>query len=218
MKSKHQARRRRRKLVILNHPLIDQDMLVLRDKRTGHIVFREAMKRVSRIVALEALSDIPVTYKAADTPLARMRGRCVKGSVVFIPVLRAGLGLVEGFLDVFPSATVGHVGVYRNEDTLDPVEYLVRLPSRLRQSATIVLDPMLATGGSACATIALAKGQGATNLTLATIIAAPEGIARVRKEHPDVRLITCAVDKKLNEKGFIVPGLGDAGDRLFGTL
>jgi uracil phosphoribosyltransferase len=210
--------KRRRRVCILYHPLIDTDMLVLRDRKTTHIGFRDALRRIARILAVDALMDMPVAYKPVRTPLARIRGRSVKGEVVFLPVLRAGLGLLDGFLDVFPSARVGHVGVYRDEDTLEPVEYLVRLPSAMARALTVVLDPMLATGGSASATLSIAKKHGARNLILASVIAAPEGVARLRRDHPDVRVITCAVDRKLNDKGFIMPGLGDAGDRLFGTL
>ncbi len=204
-------------VTVLGHPLVAADLTMLRDKRTGPAEFRAALERVSHHLGVAALSGIPTSPRPVVTPLTKAKGQEVSGRVILAPVLRAGLGLLKGFLDVYPHCSVGHIGVYRDERTLAPVHYYVRLPKDLRGSYTVILDPMLATGGSAVAAIEMMRKRNARTIVLATLLAAPEGIRRVRKEHPGVRIITCAIDSRLNSRGFIVPGLGDAGDRMFGT-
>jgi len=179
--------------------------------------FRDTLRRLSGFIAVEALEGLGTRSVTVRTPLSPAKGWEVQQRVVLIPVLRAGLGLLEGFIDIYPDASVGHVGLYRDESTLKPVEYYVKLPATAGKSYVIVLDPMLATGGSASATLSLLRRKGIRRVVLATLISAPEGIARVQKEFREVHIVTCAIDKHLNAKGFIVPGLGDAGDRLFGT-
>lgn len=211
------SRGRRQAAQVLDHPLLRSGMTILRDERTTMRTFRETLRRMSRLIAMDALADLRTRSISVQTPLARAKGWEVGQDIVLVPVLRAGLGLLDGFLDIVPEARVGHVGLYRDEETLEPVEYYVNLPTSAQSAYVVVLDPMLATGGSAVATLSLLRRKGIRRPVLATLIAAPEGIARVQKELPSVRIITCAIDARLNEKGFIVPGLGDAGDRLFGT-
>jgi uracil phosphoribosyltransferase len=175
------------------------------------------MKCISSLVAAEVTRDVKLSPTPIVTPLAKTRGYSIAESVAVIPVLRAGLGMVEGFLSVLPDARVGHVGLYRNEKTLEPVEYYVKIPRGLSKSLVLLLDPMLATGGSSDAAITYLKSRGARRIRLVTVVAAPEGAGRVGKAHPDVTVYTASLDRKLNAVGYIVPGLGDAGDRLFGT-
>ena len=207
----------RSRITVIDHPLVRAGMTVIRDRRTHMQTFRETLRRLSRMIAVESLAGIRTRPRSVSTPLSRTKGWEVSESVLLVPVLRAGLGLLDGFFDIFPDASVGHVGLYRDEETLDPIEYYVNLPPKAGKAFVVVLDPMLATGGSASATLSLLRSKGIRKPVLATLISAPEGIARVQKDFPSVHIVTCAVDARLNDRGFIVPGLGDAGDRLFGT-
>ncbi|MGB6031413.1 MAG: uracil phosphoribosyltransferase [Bacteroidota bacterium] len=203
--------------VVLDHPLIQHQLTILRNRRTAGDAFRAAMKRISTLIAAEVTRDVKLSRTPVVTPLAKTRGYSVSETVAVISVLRAGLGMVEGFLSVLPDARVGHVGLYRNEETLEPVEYYTKFPRGLQKSLVLLLDPMLATGGSSDAAITFLKGRGARRIRLVTVVAAPEGAGRVARAHPDVTVYTASLDRKLNAAGYIVPGLGDAGDRLFGT-
>jgi uracil phosphoribosyltransferase len=205
------------RLVLIEHPLVKRDLTVLRDRRTPNHLFRSTLRRISSIMAFQVTSDLRLREVRVHTPLESTRGYRLAGDVVIVPVLRAGLGLVEGFLDYLPEARVGHVGLYRNEETLEPVDYYSRFPRSLRSSLVLLLDPMLATGGSGSAAIAFLKKKGAKDIRFVTLLAAPEGIRRIRRDHPDVVVYSTVVDRKLNGKGYILPGLGDAGDRIFGT-
>jgi uracil phosphoribosyltransferase len=203
--------------VIIDHPLIKRDLSILRDRTTNNHLFRSTLRRISSVMAFQVTSDLRLKSFLVQTPLERTKGFRLAGDIVIVPVLRAGLGLVEGFLDYLPEARVGHVGLYRNEETLEPVDYYSRFPSSLGRSLVLLLDPMLATGGSGSAAITFLKRKGAREIRFVTLLAAPEGIRRIRKNHPDVRIYSTVVDRKLNAKGYILPGLGDAGDRIFGT-
>jgi uracil phosphoribosyltransferase len=204
-------------LTIVNHPVILRDLTILRDRRTDNHLFRTTIRRMSSIMAFAATHDLRVTRRTVRTPLQSTKGHRLADSIVIIPVLRAGLGIVDGFLDFLPEARVGHVGLYRNEKTLQPVDYYSKFPRGLDRSLILLLDPMLATGGSACAAITFLKDKGARRIRLVVLVAAPEGARRVRREHPDVDIYAAVLDKKLNKLGYILPGLGDAGDRIFGT-
>ncbi len=208
---------RGKNLVVLNHPLLHRDLTILRDRRTPMPLFRTTLDRCSRLLASEVSGDLKTRPVSVQTPLARAAGVKLERNVVLIPILRAGLGMVEGFLGVFPDAKVGHVGLYRDEDSLQPVEYYFNIPNPVKEGIIYVLDPMLATGGSAVAAISALKRKGGKEIRLVSLLAAPEGIRNVNRSHPGVCVFTCSVDRKLNERGYIVPGLGDAGDRLFGT-
>ncbi|MBS3977418.1 MAG: uracil phosphoribosyltransferase [Syntrophomonadaceae bacterium] len=203
---------------ILDHPLIQHKLSIIRDKNTGAKEFRELVEEVSMLMAYEVTRDFPLAEGEVETPLGPAKARYICGKKVgIIPILRAGLGMVSGISKLIPIAKVGHIGLYRDPDTLMPVEYYCKLPPDLPERELIVLDPMLATGGSAVAAIRFLKDRGAKNIKLMCLIAAPEGIKRFREEHSDVDIYTGAVDSHLNDHGYIVPGLGDAGDRLFGT-
>lgn len=204
-------------LTIIDHPLIRRDLSVLRNRRTDNHLFRTTLRRVASVMAFHVTSDLALTTERVATPLETTTGYALRDDIVIVPVLRAGLGLVDGFLDFLPDARVGHVGLYRNEKTLEPVEYYCKFPRSLGKSLVLLLDPMLATGGSGSAAIAFLKQKGATKIRFVTLLAAPEGVRRVASRHPDVRIFSCVVDRKLNARGYIVPGLGDAGDRIFGT-
>lgn len=204
--------------VIIDHPLIQHKLTYIRDKKTGTKEFRELVREVGALMAFEVTRNLPLEEKEVDTPLAKAKCRVVAGKKLgLVPILRAGLGMVEGITDLIPGARVGHVGLYRDPDTLEPVEYYCKLPSDLGKRDIFILDPMLATGGSAAAAIELIKKRGPRDINLLVLLAAPEGIERVHRDHPEVTIYTACVDQKLNEKGYIVPGLGDAGDRLYGT-
>jgi len=201
-----------------DHPLIQHKLTFIRDKNTGTKEFRELVNEVAMLMAYEITRDLPLETVEIETPVARATSYVLSGRKLgLIPILRAGLGMVDGMLRLIPTAKVGHVGVYRDPETLEPVEYYVKLPSDTHERDLIVIDPMLATGGSASATLSLLKAKGARSIKLMCLIAAPEGIAKIEKDHPDVDIYVAAVDERLNEHGYIVPGLGDAGDRLFGT-
>jgi len=205
-------------LVLLQHPLIKKDITILRDKKTNTEIFRAAVTRISNVLAVEISTAFSLTEFIVETPLEKTKGYRLKQDVVLIPVLRAGLGMVEGFLQLIPDAKLGHVGLERNETTLLPNSYYLKTPKNLSKAEVILLDPMLATGGSASAAISFLKKRGAKNLVFACLLAAPEGVKKLLKDHPDVIIFSAALDRQLNKKGYILPGLGDAGDRTFGTL
>lgn len=202
---------------ILNHPLIDHKLTIMRDKDTGTKEFRQNLDEIAMLMAYEVTRTLPVQNKEIVTPITHMTGKALVRPIVLVPILRAGLGLVDGFKAIIPTAKVGHIGMARNEETLEPEEYYAKFPSCLGEADVIVVDPMLATGGSASAAIANIKKRGAKHIKLACLVAAPEGVAVIERDHNDVDIVIAALDEKLNEKGYIVPGLGDAGDRLFGT-
>jgi uracil phosphoribosyltransferase len=206
------------KLVEMVHPLIKHKISLLRDKRTGTKDFRELVKELAMLMAYEVTSDMPLKEVEIETPVAKAKTMVISGkSIAIVPILRAGLGMVEGILTLVPSAKVGHVGVYRDPDSLKPVKYYYKMPDDISDRDVIVVDPMLATGGSACGCISLLKEENVKSIKFVCIIAAPEGIAELQRCHPDVNIFVGAIDEKLNDKAYIVPGLGDAGDRLFGT-
>lgn len=206
------------KVVVMDHPLIKHKLTYIRDKNTGSKEFRELVKEVSTLMAYEVTRDLPLEEIEIETPIMKCKTQVISGKKLgIVPILRAGLGMVEGMLDLLPAAKVGHVGLYRDPETLQPVEYYCKLPTDVQERDIIVLDPMLATGGSAKAAITFLKNKGATAIKLVCLIAAPEGIAVIQEAHPDVDIYVAEVDEKLNEHAYIIPGLGDAGDRLFGT-
>lgn len=202
---------------VIDHPVIHRYLTYLRDKNTNTAVFRRAMSNIGIVLAYHALSDLPLTKTVIETPIQPTTGFIPSTDVVVIPILRAGLSLVDGIIDFMPEAKVGHVGVYRDEKTHQPVNYYDNLPDGISEAYNLVVDPMLATGGSGSHAIKFLKENGAKNIKFVCLIAAPEGIERLQKDHPDVPIITAAIDEKLNENAYIVPGLGDAGDRYFGT-
>lgn len=204
-------------LKIIAHPLIKRDLTLLRNKRTPSNLFRAILRRASILMAYEVTRDLPLKTVSVTTPLERTSGAVVADPVVLVPILRAGLGLVGGFVEVIPDARVGHIGLYRNEETLQPVDYYFKVPRNLGKALVLVLDPMLATGGSAVAAIEYLKRKGARKIRFVSLVAAPEGVRALSKAHPDVLIFSCALDRKLNQQGYILPGLGDAGDRIFGT-
>lgn len=206
------------KVTQIAHPLILHKLALIRDKNTGSKDFRELVEEVAMLMAYEVTRDIQLEEVEIETPICKTTCKMLAGKkLAVVPILRAGLGMVDGMLKLIPAAKVGHIGLYRDEETLQPVEYFCKLPQDIEERDVIVTDPMLATGGSAVDAIALLKKRGARNIRLMCLIAAPEGIKAVMNAHPDVDVYIAAIDEKLNEKGYIVPGLGDAGDRLFGT-
>lgn len=206
------------KVHVLDHPLLQHKLSILRDEKTGVKEFREIVGEVATLMCYDATRDLPLQEVPVQTPVAQAVTRQIAGKkLAIVPVLRAGLGMVEGILTLIPSAKVGHIGLFRDPETLEPVKYYCKMPSDIAERDVIILDPMLATGGSAAAAITFVKEYGVKNIKLMNILAAPEGIARVRQEHPDVDIYVAAVDEKLNDHGYIVPGLGDAGDRIYGT-
>lgn len=206
------------KLQVLDHPLIQHKLSLIRDEKTGSKEFRELVEEVAMLMAYEVTRDFPLQEIEVKTPVALAKAKVLAGRKVgLVPILRAGLGMVDGMLRLIPAAKVGHVGLYRDPETLLPVEYYCKLPSDIAERDLIVIDPMLATGGSAKAAIMFLKNRGAKNIKLMCLIAAPEGIQAVQNAHPDVDIFVAAVDECLNDHGYIIPGLGDAGDRLFGT-
>lgn len=203
---------------IADHPLIQHKVTLLRDKATSSKQFRELIKEITELMVYEATRDLPVCETEVETPITVAKSKVIAGrKLAFVPILRAGLGMVDGALELIPSARVGHIGMYRDEKTLVPHPYYCKLPHDIEERDVIVLDPMLATGGSASAAISFIKNRGCKSIRMMNLIAAPEGIERVRRDHPDVDVYVACVDEKLNDHGYIVPGLGDAGDRLFGT-
>lgn len=202
----------------INHPVVKRYLSILRDKRTETAPFRRAMGTIGTILAAEALQDLPLKEYEVETPVQPAVGYKPAAEVFVIPILRAGLSLVDGIINFMPDAKVGHIGVYRDEETHQPVNYYHNFPGGLHGAYTLVVDPMLATGGSGSHALQFLKENGADNIRFVTLISAPEGIQRIQNDHPDVPIITAAIDEKLNDDAFIVPGLGDAGDRYFGTL
>ena len=202
----------------MNHPLIQHKLTLIRDKNTGSKQFRELVKEISTLLAYEVTRDFPLEEVEVETPICVTKSKVIKGKKVgIVPILRAGLGMVDGFLDLIPAAKVGHVGLYRDPETLEPVEYYCKMPNDISERDLIVIDPMLATGGSSKAAIRFIKDRGGVNIKLVCLIGCPEGIKAVHEEHPDVDIYIASIDEKLNEHAYIVPGLGDAGDRLYGT-
>jgi uracil phosphoribosyltransferase len=204
--------------VLISHPLVKRDVTIIRDALTTPETFRAAVKRISIILAVEIGKDFETSKIRINTPLEETDGFKIERNIVLVPVLRAGLGMVNGFLEVIPGAKVGHIGLQRDEETLQPVEYYYKTPKDIDKSKVILIDPMLATGGSASEAIKYLKHKGAKNCTFACLVAAPEGIKKLNRDHPEVKIYTSALDRELNDKGYILPGLGDAGDRTFGTL
>lgn len=206
------------RLIVVKHPVVDRDLTILRDKHTDTETFRKVMERVSIILAYFALKHLQVKPIEVETPITKTIGYEIDKPVIVVPILRAGLGLVDSIIRFIPDAKIGHLGMYRDPKTKLPVDYYSNLPQGIDSSYVLVVDPMLATGGSACDALSFLKEHGAKECTFMCLIAAPEGVNRVLKEHADVRIITASVDEKLNDDAYIVPGLGDAGDRIFGTL
>ena len=205
-------------VVIMDHPLIQHKISLLRDKNTGSKEFSELIAEVTLLMCYEATRDLPLKEIEVETPISTARTNILAGrKLAFVPILRAGLGMMNGVTTLMPAAKVGHVGLYRDPETLKPVEYYCKLPQDIEEREMIIVDPMLATGGSAVAAIDVLKSRGANCIKLVNLVAAPEGIAEVQKYHPDVDIYVAAIDEKLNDHGYIVPGLGDAGDRLYGT-
>ncbi|MGZ0681726.1 uracil phosphoribosyltransferase [Bacillus paralicheniformis] len=206
------------KVYVFDHPLIQHKLTYIRDVETGTKEFRELVDEVATLMAFEITRDLPLEEVNVETPVQMAKSNVIAGKKLgVVPILRAGLGMVDGILKLIPAAKVGHVGLYRDPETLKPVEYYVKLPSDVEEREFIVVDPMLATGGSAVEALNSLKKRGAKNIRFMCLIAAPEGVDEVQKYHPDVDIYIAALDEKLNEKGYIVPGLGDAGDRMFGT-
>lgn len=205
-------------VTVFDHPLIKHKIAILRDERTGMKEFRELIEEIATLMTYEAFKDVPTKKVMVKTPLEETEQTVVvEKSIVLVPVLRAGLGMVNGVHELFPTAKVGHIGMFRNEETLEPQEYYCKLPDGVEDKLVVVLDPMLATGGSAIAAINQIKKRGVKNIKMMSIIAAPEGVKALASAHPDVQIYVATVDRELNENGYILPGLGDAGDRLFGT-
>lgn len=203
---------------VMAHPLVAHKLTILRDKNTSVKDFREIVSEIGMLITYEATRDLPLTEKEVETPICKTIAPTLKGKkFAVVPILRAGLGLVDGVLRMVPAARVGHIGLYRDEETLEPVKYFCKMPKDVAERDVLIVDPMLATGGSADAAIGFMKEYGCTNIKLMVLLAAPEGIERIQKSHPDVDIYCGAVDDHLNENGYIVPGLGDAGDRIFGT-
>jgi uracil phosphoribosyltransferase len=206
-------------VTIFNHPLINHKIAILRDEKTSMKEFRELVEEITTLMTYEALKEgVETTDKEVKTPLETCTQKVIKdNSIAIVPILRAGLGMVNGVHVLFPSARVGHIGMYRNEETLEPCEYYCKLPDGIEDKLVLLVDPMLATGGSACDAISLLKKRGCKNIKFMAIIGAPEGVSKVAEAHPDVNIYVSTLDRQLNENGYILPGLGDAGDRLFGT-
>lgn len=203
---------------VIDHPLVQHKIALIRDKNTGSKEFRELVEEVAVLMGYEVTRNLPLEEVDVKTPVGPAKVKMIAGKKVgIVPILRAGLGMVDGMLKLIPAAKVGHIGLYRDPDTLLPVEYYCKLPADVQERELIILDPMLATGGSAAKAVEILKDKGATNIKLMCLIAAPEGIEALHNQHPDVDIYTASVDEKLNEHAYIVPGLGDAGDRLFGT-
>lgn len=205
-------------LTIVKHPLVQHKLTLMRDKSTPTAVFRQLLREISQFLAYEITRELPMTTKPIETPIEEMDAPTLSGKkLALVSILRAGNGMLDGVLELIPSARVGFVGLYRDEETLQPVQYYFKAPESLENRLVIAVDPMLATGNSSAAAIDLLKQQGANNIRFLCLLAAPEGVARMKEAHPDVPIVTASLDRQLNEKGYIMPGLGDAGDRMFGT-
>ena len=206
------------KVIVTDHPLIQHKLTLMRQTTTGSKDFRELLREISMLMGYEVTRNLPLEEIEIETPITTTKSKVISGKKLgIVPILRAGLGMVEGFVTLIPTAKIGHVGLYRDPKTLKPVEYYCKLPQDIHEREMIIVDPMLATGGSAIAAIDVLKAKGAKNIKLVNLVAAPEGIREVQKYHNDVDIFVAAIDEKLNEHGYIVPGLGDAGDRIFGT-
>ena len=206
------------KFQVIDHPLIQHKLTIIRDKDCGTKVFREVVNEIAMLMAYEVSRDMPLEDVVIETPMGTTTQKTLSGKkVAIVPILRAGIGMVDGILELIPAAKVGHVGMYRDHDTLEPVEYFVKMPEDIDARQLFVVDPMLATGGSAIMAIDSLKERGGSNIKFVCLVAAPEGVKALQEAHPDIDIYTAALDEKLNEQGYIVPGLGDAGDRLFGT-
>ena len=204
-------------LKVLTHPLITHKLAQMREETTGTKDFRQNLDEIAGLMAYEVTKNMPVKEVTIKTPLQEMKTEVLAKDIVLVPILRAGLGMVDGIRALIPTAKVGHIGLYRDEETLEPHEYFAKFPSNLSEAEVMVLDPMLATGGSAEAAITMIKKRGAKAIRLVCLVGAPEGVSRIEKQHPDVDIYLAALDERLNEVGYIMPGLGDAGDRIFGT-
>ena len=205
------------RLIVLNHPLIDHKMARIRDKNTGTKEFRESVSEVGGLITYEITRDFQTIEKKIETPICEMTAKELEKQIVIVPILRAGLGMVEGIHNIIPTAKIGHVGLYRDEESLEPQVYYAKFPEVIKDSVVLVVDPMLATGGSASKAIEIIKKTGATDIRYVGLVGCPEGVKRIQEDHPDVPIYLAAMDSHLNENGYIVPGLGDCGDRLFGT-
>lgn len=206
-------------LTVLDHPLIKHKITYIKDKNTQTKEFRELVEEIAMLMAYEVTRDLPLEEIDIESPLIATKSQIISGKkLVIVPILRAGIGMVDGMLNMIPAAKVGHVGLYRDPETLKPVEYFCKLPKEIEERTVIVVDPMLATGGSASAAITLIKEKGARDIKLVCLVGCPEGVAEVHKQHPEVEIYLACMDEKLNEHGYILPGLGDAGDRIFGTM
>ncbi len=203
---------------LINHPVVKRDITILRDKKTDPELFRSVVSRISNIIAVEISRNFEIRKIKIESPLEKTSGYKLTQEVVLMPVLRAGLGMINGFVRIFPDAKVGHIGLERDEATLKPNEYYFKAPKNLNRANVILLDPMLATGGSGAQAIKLLKNRGAKKIFFACLVAAPQGIIKINREHPGIKIFSAALDRSLNKSGFILPGLGDAGDRTFGTL
>ena len=205
-------------LTVVDHPLVQHKLTLMREAGTSTAVFRQLLREISQLLAYEVTRELPMTTKTITTPMQEMQAPVLAGrKLALVSILRAGNGLLDGMLELIPSARVGFVGLYRDEETLQPVQYYFKVPTELQERLVIAVDPMLATGNSSVAAIDLLKQAGATDIRFLCLLAAPEGVARMKEAHPDVPIVTAALDSHLNDKGYIVPGLGDAGDRMFGT-
>ncbi len=204
-------------VTVLNHPLITHKLALMRMETTGHKDFRENLDEIASLMAYEVCRDLPMEDVHITTPMGPCDTQMLKGEIILVPILRAGMGLVNGIMDLIPTAKVGFMGLYRDEETLEPVEYFAKFPKELPEGIVLVLDPMLATGGSAIAAVNKIKERGAKNIRMVCLVGAPEGVKAFEEAHPDVDLYLAALDDHLNEIGYIVPGLGDAGDRIYGT-
>ncbi|WP_397542457.1 uracil phosphoribosyltransferase [Roseovarius salis] len=205
-------------LTIVQHPLVQHKLTLMREKDTSTAVFRQLLREISQLLAYEVTHELPMTTRHIETPLEEMDAPVLDGrKLALISILRAGNGLLDGMLELIPSARVGFVGLYRDEETLKPVKYYFKVPELLGERLTILVDPMLATGNSSAAAVDMIKQAGARDIRFLCLLAAPEGVARMKASHPDVPIVTAALDERLNEKGYILPGLGDAGDRMYGT-
>jgi uracil phosphoribosyltransferase len=206
------------KVTVVDHPLVLHKLTLMRDKHTPSAVFRQLLKEISLLLAYEVLRDLPITTQSIETPLGPMEAPILEGKkLVIVSILRAGNGLLDGMLDLVPSARVGHIGLYRDPETLQAIEYYLKLPEDVAERRVILVDPMLATGNSVSAAVSRLKEHGVKDIRFVSLLSAPEGVKHLSDAHPDVRIFTAAIDERLDEHGYIVPGLGDAGDRMFGT-
>jgi len=205
-------------VIVFDHPLIAHKLATIRDRTTGHRLFRAALSQIAGLMVYEVTRSLPTTQRQIETPMMPLSCRVLSGAITIVPVLRAGLGMIDGILEVMPEARVGHLGLARDERTLEPHAYLNKLPRDLDSGPVILVDPMLATGGSASAALTMLRAAGASDVRMICLVAAPEGISRLHADHPDVRVYAAALDERLDEHGYILPGLGDAGDRMYGTV